>query len=237
MSVSGRPHNQANSQAPQDAEGHASFSLQRLKKAFAELLGKDDENAHAAAEQSSSDSARAEAGDISPRNILEAMLFVGNENNSPLTSAQVAELVRGVEPQEVDELVVQLNQLYDKEGCPYRIVHVNNGYRLELRAKFHRLRDRFYGRIRRARLSQVAIDVLAIVAYNQPVSRREVDRLRRKPSGALLSQLVRRKLLELQRRNDSENTPCYFTTNRFLALFHLESLDELPQSEDFEKRL
>jgi len=172
------------------------------------------------------------ACEVSPRTILEAMLFVGHPENQPLTSEKVASLMRGVRAQEIDELVVELNRSYDEEGCPYRIESVGAGYQLVLRDEFHSLRDVFYGRVKAAKLSQAAVDVLAIVAYKQPLTREEVDALRGKPSGSLLAQLVRRQLLRVERPHDKPRTPRFCTTDRFLQLFSLESLRDLPSTPD-----
>jgi segregation and condensation protein B len=163
---------------------------------------------------------------------LEAVLFVGHPNNEPLTSHQIATLMRGVRPSEVDQLVRDLNRQYAEEGCPYCVESIGSGYRLVLRPQYDSWRSRFYGKIRQARLSQAAIDVLAIVAYRQPVQRGEIDKLRGKPSGAILSQLVRRKLLRIEGRDGPQRMPLYRTTDRFLALFELDSLDELPRGQE-----
>ncbi|MCE5269492.1 MAG: SMC-Scp complex subunit ScpB [Planctomycetaceae bacterium] len=169
---------------------------------------------------------------ITPRTILEAMLFVGTRDNQPLTPARAAELMRDVGADEVPTLVQELNRRYDAGGAAYRIVGEGDGYRLALRDEFHGLRDRFFGRIREARLSQAAVDILALVAYQQPITAEKLSGLRGKPCGHLLSQLVRRGLLRIERPEASRRTPHYFTTDRFLHVFHLESLADLPRSED-----
>jgi segregation and condensation protein B len=170
--------------------------------------------------------------EISPQAILEAMLFIGHPENKPLTSEEVASLMRGVRSQEIGEMVVELNRTFDQKGCPYRIESTGPGYRMVLRDEFHSLRDKFYGRTKAAKLSQAAIDVLAIVAYKQPLTREEVDELRGRPSGSLLTQLVRRELLRVERPDVKPRTPRYHTTDRFLKLFGLESPQDLPQSPD-----
>jgi segregation and condensation protein B len=172
--------------------------------------------------------------EISPRTILEAMLFVGDRDGRPLAAERAAELMRGVEPEEITGLVDELNRRYAASGCPYHIIGDRSGYRLVLRKAFHPLRNRFYGRIREARLSQAAIDVLAIVAYQQPLTSEQISRLRGKPSAHVLAQLVRRGLLRVERVQTERRTAQYFTTDRFLELFSLESLKDLPQSEDLE---
>ncbi len=94
------------------------------------------------------------------------------------------------------------------------------------------MRDRVLGRSRQARLSQAAVETLAIVAYRQPISAEEVNRLRGVPSGGVLSHLVRRRLLCLERPAHAPRKAYYRTTERFLELFGLQSLADLPQSEE-----
>ena len=136
---------------------------------------------------------------IGPRSILEAMLFVGDPAGQVLSPARAAELMRGVESDEIPGLVEEFNQRYATNGSPYHVVSEEGGYRLTLRKPFHALRDQFYGRVREARLSLAAVDVLSIVAYRQPLTADEVSRLRDKPSGHVLSQLVHRGLLRIER--------------------------------------
>ena len=172
---------------------------------------------------------------LCPRTILEAMLFMGNRENEPLTSIRAAELMRGVSPGEIAALVAELNHRYASNGRPYHIISEGAGYRISLRRAFYPVRNKFYGRVREARLSQAAVDVLAIVAYRQPITAQEVNRLRNTPSGHLLTQLVRRQLLQIDRPPGKSRPVSYLTTGRFLGLFGLESLDDLPQSEELEK--
>jgi len=169
---------------------------------------------------------------ISPQTILEAMLFVGNRDNRPLAPGRVAELMRGVQPDEIPPLVDELNRKYAVEGCPYEIIGEGIGYRLALRQELNALRNRFYGRVREARLSQPAIDVLALVAYQQPITSERLSQVRGKPSNHILAHLVRRGLLRIERLDPKHRTPSYYTTERFLRLFNLESLDDLPRSDD-----
>jgi segregation and condensation protein B len=170
-----------------------------------------------------------------PLGILEAMLFVGHPQNVPLTAQQAASVMRGVEPEEIHELVGRLNRRYDKHGCPYRIASEGAGYRLTLREEFHALRDKFYGRIKAARLSQAAIECLALVSYNQPLDREEIDAARGVASSHVLAQLVRRRLLRLERTETVPRKTLYYTTRRFLTLLGLDKLDDLPQTIDLER--
>lgn len=172
-----------------------------------------------------------DAGEITPRTIVEAILFVGHPLGDPLTSDSIAALMRGVTPAEIDDLVIELNEAYAAEGRPYQIRSIAAGYQLALRDECDPVREQFYGKVREARLSQSAIDVLAIVAYHQPLTHEEIDRIRGRASGAILSQLVRRELIAIERSSDKKQRPVYRTTDRFLDLYNLDSLEDLPQVE------
>jgi segregation and condensation protein B len=175
-----------------------------------------------------------EAYEITPRRLLEAMLFVGSPDSQPLSAERAASVMRGVAPEEIHGLVAELNQQYAADRCPYQIESEGAGYRLTLRAEHRRLRDKFHGRLRQARLSQAAIDVLAIVAYNQPLTGEEVSRARNTSSGAVLSQLLRRRLLRIERDEQQPRVARYCTTDRFLELFGLASLEDLPRTEELD---
>jgi segregation and condensation protein B len=165
--------------------------------------------------------------------VVEAMLFVGRPENGLLTAREMAAAMRGVSPAEVDAAVAELNTVYERDGAPYHIEGSSHGYRLTLRQEFARLRDKYYGRVREARLSPAALEVLSVVAYNQPVTIAQIDELRGRPSGAVLATLVRRQLVRLERHSDHPGGASrYWTTDRFLRLFGLESAAGLPQDEE-----
>ena len=96
------------------------------------------------------------------------------------------------------------------------------------------MRDKFYGRVKEARLSPAAIEVLSVLAYNQPATVEQLNELRGSACGAALSTLVRRKLVHVERPAEG-GEPLYSTTERFLKLFGLENLGELPRSEELER--
>ena len=176
--------------------------------------------------------------ELSPLSILESMLFVGDKENRLLTPQRASDFMRNVTPDEITQLVAVLNERYAAMNCPYEIVREEQGIRLSLKDDFESVRMRFYGRIKEARLNQSAIDVLSIVAYRQPVTADEVQKIRKQPSSTILSQLVRRDLLCLERNTQGKrSTTHYRTTDRFLQLFNLESLDDLPTAEELDEKM
>lgn len=200
---------------------------------FDETLGEDLFEAEISVEPEAMET----AVELSPRTILEAMLFVGDRGNRPLAAEKASEKMRNVEPEEIDRIVDRLNRDYAQRGCPYEIRPEKDGYRMVLRDDFDAVRARFYGKIRETRLSQQAIDTLAVVAYRQPITAEEVQKIRKQPSASLLGQLVRRGLLATEEdRADKRPVPLYRTTERFLKLFQLDSIEDLPVSDDFDFR-
>jgi len=169
--------------------------------------------------------------------IIEAMLFVGNRENLPLDAGHIAEKLRNVSAEEVIQAVDRLNGHYQERNCPYTIISERGGYRMALRSEFESVRANFYGKSRGARLSQQAIDTLAVVAYRQPITADEIQRTRMRPCSTVLNQLVRRNLLKISRDvQDEKSIVRYHTTHRFLELFQIKSLDDIPRAEELDYR-
>jgi segregation and condensation protein B len=167
-----------------------------------------------------------------PHRIVEALLFVGGP---PLTAERAGEAVRGLGPEQFLQVVETLNRDYRRQGRPYRVQRRQQGYELVLLPRYRGVLDRLYGSVREARLSPAALDVLALVAYRQPVTRQEVESLRGLDSGGPLRQLVRLGLVALQRGESGQREVAYGTTPRFLKLFQLRSLDDLPRTLDLQQ--
>jgi segregation and condensation protein B len=231
----------------------AGLSLDELSRAFAAMLGPDnasalpqpmpavggmkDEPGTSNAFSAPASTAYGEKPSVpSLRCVVEAVLFTGRPDNVPIPSQDISSLLCGVSPQEVEQQIQELNSQYALNRCPYVIVAEDAGFRLSLRPEHAPLRSRIHGKIRATRLSPAAIEVLALVAYNEPVTADQIARFRGTPSGHVLSYLVRRKLLRLERSDTRPRKTSYFTTKKFLDLFHLRSLQDLPRSDDLAKQ-
>jgi segregation and condensation protein B len=168
----------------------------------------------------------------SPEQIVEAMLFVGGH---PLTPPVACTAVRGLTAEGFQAAVDSLNRRYRSQNRPYAIQRRDEGFVLALLPTHRGLRERLFGGPRETRLTQPALDVLAVVAYRQPVAKAEVDAVRGTDSGSVLRQLVRLGLVAVQHRAESGSREVrYGTTPRFLQVFGLASLDELPRLGDTE---
>ncbi|MCC6512246.1 MAG: SMC-Scp complex subunit ScpB [Pirellulaceae bacterium] len=173
---------------------------------------------------------------ITPLSILEAVLFVGRPDSQAIEADTVAGMMRGVRSAEIEQLVAELNEIYASEGHVMRIVASGEGYLMQLAPQFSNISDRFYGRVREIKLTQAAIDCLAIIAYRPGITRQQLDEQRGQSSGPIINQLVRRELVEMRREgNKKQRITRYYPTPRMLKLAGIESLDELPLAEDFER--
>jgi segregation and condensation protein B len=165
----------------------------------------------------------------SPEQLVEAMLFVGGH---PLTAEVACAAIRGLTPERFQMAIDALNRRYRDQWRPYAI-ESREGFVLVVRPAYRNLRERLFGGPRETRLSQPALDVLSVIAYRQPVGKAEVDAIRGTDSGATLRQLVRLGLIAVQHRADASGREVrYGTTPRFLDVFGLASLDELPRLGD-----
>ncbi|MEM7454336.1 MAG: SMC-Scp complex subunit ScpB [Planctomycetota bacterium] len=167
---------------------------------------------------------------ISPESILESILFVGAPKDVALTSRNIAPLMRNVSAKEVTALAKQLNSRYEEEGVAYRVLCERGTMKMVLAPEMLSVQNFMLGRYRAVRLSQQAIDVLAIIAYNQPITRTQLDSIRTRSSGSIVRQMIRRGLVAVEEGSGRKDV--YRTTDRFLDLFGLDSIEDLPQSHD-----
>jgi segregation and condensation protein B len=164
-----------------------------------------------------------------PLRILEALLFVGG---LPLTVERALKIIRGLSAEQFAQAIDDLNRAYRLQNRPYTILPQGNGHVLTLRPKYLPLHEKLFGGVREARLSTSAVDVLALVAYRQ-TTKSEVDSLRGAESAGVIKQLVRRGLIQVIDRGDAlQKDVMYGTTPRFLDMFGLQSLDDLPKTQD-----
>lgn len=176
------------------------------------------------------------SSDVPPQRIrmaqvVEAALFVGGE---PLTSKRLCYMLKGdYELDAIEQAIEELNRRYNDEERPYEIRLGEGGYRIVLRDEFNSVRNRVFGiGPREVKLSQDVLEVLALVAYRQPITQKEIEELGKDSPGGALRQLLRRQIIELQRDEQDRKCVTYTTTPRFLSVFGIGTIDELPQADE-----
>jgi segregation and condensation protein B len=209
---------------PDDAEPNRDTPVP--EGAYAALLGEGQSDAEVPLAESTQ-------SPPSPVRILEALLFVGGP---PLTAARARGIIRGLTDDQFGEAVAELSAAYRRQGRPYVVQPRGAGFVLTLRPRYQHVVEKLQGGLREARLSTAAVDVLALVAYRQPVNKAEIENFRGAESGGLLRQLVRRGLIQIAQRSEAGvKEITYSTTSRFLELFGLQSLDDLPRTRDLQQ--
>ncbi len=181
------------------------------------------------------DATETDGGPVTPETILEAILFLGTSNNRPIAIEKLLELFRGVSATELEEMVDSLNALYREHNRAMMIVRELGGFHMQLVPELHLVRDRFYSKIKETQLTQSAIDCLSLVAYQPGITREDLELQWNQPAASMLSSLVRKGLLKIETlatQMGNGNQSHYYTTDRFLEIIGLESLDDLPLSED-----
>ncbi len=164
-----------------------------------------------------------------PEQIIEALLFVGGEK---LSARKLAGFIgHQCQDETIRDYIETINQKYRDQQRPYEIILGEEGYQMALNAEYQRQRNSVFGLgPREVKLSQDVLEVLSFVAFQQPVTKAELDQLDRSGTMSSLRQLIRRELVEMIRREDGEVE--YRTTDRFLTLFGLSSLQDLPRTRD-----
>lgn len=160
---------------------------------------------------------------------LEAMLFA---THSPLTAGRIAELLGLASTAPVRRALRDLNEHYASTGRAFRVEQVAGGYQLLTLPRFGDLLRRMQRRDVDAKLSKAALETLAVVAYKQPVLRAEIESIRGVACGETIRSLMEKHLVKIAGRAEEPGRPIlYGTTRRFLDLFGLNSLKDLPQPE------
>lgn len=173
--------------------------------------------------------------------VIEALIFASEE---PISGDKIRTIiVDSEEPIEISEETVadfvdKLNERYDENGLSFRIEELAGGYTFVTQSKYHYWLSVFQHENAYRKLSQSAIESLAIVAYRQPITKPEVDQIRGVDSGYIIRQLMEKALIEVSGRADSPGKPLlYKTTKHFLKHFGLNSVQDLPKPREIEEIL
>ena len=165
------------------------------------------------------------------KSAIESMMFVWGE---PLDIKAVAEIFN-IDKKEVYEYCKELQDEYEQEGRGIVIREVNKSFQFVTRKENLDYIERLCTPAKHRKLSQSALEVLAIVAYKQPVTKGEIEAVRGIKCDRVIEGLTKKKLVAEVGRSDAVGRPIlYGTTDEFLKQFGFETLKELPSIEDIE---
>ncbi len=157
---------------------------------------------------------------------IEAVLFLARE---PLSTRKLAKLAKLADGTEARTLLRQLSSQYDGQARAMQVVELGGGFQLLTRQQLAPWIGRLHSQTLESQLSAPAMETLSVVAYRQPVVRAEIEAIRGVQCGEILRVLMERDLLRIVGRADELGRPfLYGTTKKFLQVFGLKRLDQLP---------
>jgi segregation and condensation protein B len=161
---------------------------------------------------------------------VEAVLFVCDD---PISIARLHDLIPEAKPADLREAIAGLRADYDSQGRAFSVEEIADGVQLLTRPAHADIIARLKKAKAEKKLSGAALEVLAIVAYKQPVKRADVEAIRGVQSGEILRALMERRLVRIAGREDVPGAPVqYGTTKEFLEAFGLRALEDLPRPEE-----
>ena len=165
---------------------------------------------------------------------LEAALLI---SNSAASARKLAQLARLIDTSEVRQLIQILNDSYERERSAFRIESTAGGYQMMTRPQLAPWLDRLHQRQDQMKLTPPAMETLTIIAYQQPVTRADVEAIRGVQATDMIKQLIDRGLVRIGGEDDSLGRPfLYITTRQFLNMFGLQKLEDLPNYEGLKRK-
>ena len=157
--------------------------------------------------------------------ILEGLLFVTGEDG--LSKEDIIKLLE-IKEDEVGSLIEEYKKLLEDEKRGLKLVFLGNKYKLTTKEEHKQYYELLVDKVMSGTLSQSALETLAIIAYNEPITVGQIDEIRGVSSRDMVRKLAFRGLIEISGKSDK-------TTDKFLYYFNLSSIDELPELEEKEE--
>lgn len=159
------------------------------------------------------------------KQIVEALFFVAD---GPLNKKQIAQVLENVPLEDIEQAINQLKEEYENSTHAFNLVEVAGGYGFRTKSDYAFWLRKFK-KVQATRLSRAAMETLAIVAYRQPIMKAEVEKIRGVEVGSMLRTLMEKDLVRIVGRQDLPGRPLiYGTTRKFLEVFDLNDLSDLP---------
>lgn len=163
--------------------------------------------------------------------LLESILFV---HGKPVNHSELSETLE-LSKKKLDEMIAGMNERYTQRKSGLHIVQVAGGYQLVTHPQFREELSELFGTRNENQLSKSMLETLAIIAYKQPVSKEEVDNIRGVSSSRTMNSLLAYKLITVSGSTDGiVKSPVFSVTNRFLEMFHINSVDDLPSMDSID---
>jgi len=165
--------------------------------------------------------------------IIECLIFVSED---PLTIQEISSFLKDVDKKKIIDALDELQKFWAEMERGFVLSKIAEGYQFRTRSEYSQYIVEFNKEIKKFRLSKASLEVLAIVAYKQPVTKIEVEKIRGVDCSSSVSMLLERRFIETAGRKEVPGKPfLYKTTNLFLETFSLKNLKDLPTVKEIEK--
>ena len=167
------------------------------------------------------------------KSAIEALLFAAGE---PLTVKRITDAIKGTDPKDIRALLKSLQEEYDEHKRGFALEEIAGGFQLLSRPEYAEYVSQLIRTRVQGKLSQAALETLAIIAYRQPIGRADIENIRGVQAGPLLRTLLDRKLIRIVGRQEVPGRPfLYGTTKQFLERMGLKALNDLPRIEELRR--
>ena len=167
---------------------------------------------------------------------IESLIFVAEKpiNLKDLQSSLENSLEAEFNPEEIQKVISGLKDKYAQADFAMELVEISNGFQFLTKPAFHNTVGNYLKITTKKRLSRAAIETLSIIAYKQPVSKPEMERIRGVNADYSLQKLLEKEIVEIVGRSDGPGKPLLYGTNdKFMDYFGLKSIGDLPKLKDF----
>ena len=167
--------------------------------------------------------------------IIEALIFA---SDVPLPSKKIKDIISEIGEREIKKSIARINERYQETNSAFEIVEVAGGYQIVTRPDFADWIRKLYISRTKNRLTQRALETLAIIAYKQPITKTEVESIRGVSADTVIRTLIERKLITVTGREKAPGNPLlYGTTRYFLEYFGLKDISDLPKLREIDELL
>jgi segregation and condensation protein B len=169
------------------------------------------------------------------KRIIEALIFA---NDGPLDIARIKSVLDDINSKTVKKIITEINKGYEDSGSPFEIIEVAGGYQIVTREIYSNWIVRLNKARQAGRMTQKALETLAIIAYKQPITKAEMESIRGVNVDGVVRTLIERNLINITGREKAPGNPLlYGTTKFFLESFGLKNLSDLPKLKEIDELL
>lgn len=167
---------------------------------------------------------------------IESLIFISSE---PLKTEDLIACLEGHHKQKIDlslvlESLEKIKSKYSSEEYAFELVEIAEGYQFLTKPAFHPIIKTYLNQMNQKRLSRTALETLAIIAYKQPVSKPEIEKIRGVNCDHTIQKLLEKELITIEGRGEGAGKPIlYVTSEKFMNYFGLKSIEQLPTIKEF----